>query len=230
MHRPLLVMALLKAATIMALLRAATTVALLSAATLSHASPDELDADALIARLAKPAPAAIEFTEVRFSRLLREPLIVSGELGYSGPTSLDRRVTTPYREHTAIRGESVKVEREGEKPRSFALKHAPELRGLLTGFSAMLSGDPAALRQTFTVAATGNNDVWTLSLTPTDAKARRRLQGIEVTGSHSEPRCFSMTTADGAASVLLLGSAAKDHVPKDVTLEALSKRCGAPRS
>jgi hypothetical protein len=35
-----------------------------------------------------------------------------------------------------------------------------------------------------------------------------------------------MKTADGAHSILLLGAAAKDPVPKDVTVDALSKRCG----
>ncbi len=198
---------------------------LLSAATICSAA-SEGDADALIARLAKPAPATVEFTEVRFSRLLREPLIVAGELGYSSATSLDRRVTTPYRENTAIRGESVKVEREGEKPRSFALKHAPELRGLLTGFTAMLSGDAAALRQTFTVKMTGSDDAWTLELTPRDARLGKRLRAIEITGSHSEPRCFSMTTADGANSVLLLGAVAREPVPKNVTEQAMDQRCG----
>jgi hypothetical protein len=197
---------------------------LLSAATVCNAS--ERDADALIASLAKPAPAAIEFTEVRFSRLVREPLVVSGELGYSGPNSLDRRVTTPYRENTSIRGESVKVEREGEKPRSFALKHAPELRGLLTGFSAMLAGDAVALRQTFTVNASGSNDVWVLKLQPKDIKAQRRLKRMDVSGSGTEPRCFSMITADGANSVLLLGAAAKEPVPKDISQKLLYQRCG----
>jgi hypothetical protein len=197
---------------------------LLSAAMVCSAS--ERDVDTLVASLAKPAPATIEFTEVRFSRLVREPLIVSGELGYSGPSSLDRRVSTPYRENTAIRGESVKVEREGEKPRSFALKHAPELRGLLTGFTALLAGDASALRQAFNVNATGNDAAWTLELIPSDAKLARRLRSIEITGSHADPRCFSMTTADGANSILLLGAAANDPVAKDVTVAALSKRCG----
>ena len=197
---------------------------LLSAATVCNAS--ERDADALIASLAKPAPATVEFTEVRFSSLVREPLVVSGELGYSGPNNLDRRVTTPYRENTSIRGESVKVEREGEKPRSFALKHAPELRGLLTGFSALLAGDAAALRQAFTVKATGDDAAWTLELIPPDTKLGRRLREIQITGAHAEPRCFSMLTADGATSILLLGAAAKQPVPKDVKLAVLSKRCG----
>jgi hypothetical protein len=198
---------------------------LLSAVTICSAA-SERDVDALVARLAKPAPATIEFTEVRFSRLVREPLIVSGELGYSGPTSLDRRVTTPYRENTSIRGESVKVEREGEKPRSFALKHAPELRGLLTGFSALLAGDAAALRQAFTVSADGSDDRWALKLLPNDTKAKRRLQRIEIVGAGNEPRCFNMLTADGAFSVLLLGAAAKDPLPPDVSEKAVYKRCG----
>ncbi|MBM0104446.1 hypothetical protein JM946_06795 [Steroidobacter sp. S1-65] len=181
--------------------------------------------DALIARLAKPAPATISFTEVRFSTLLKTPLIVSGDLGYSGPESLDRRVTTPYREHTAIRGESVKVEREGEKPRSFALKHAPELRGLLSGFSAMLLGDAAALRKSFNVELGGDDDAWSLKLTPADSKRSRRLRQIEVTGRQSEPRCFTMTLADGGSSVLLLGNAAMEPVASDVTAIALQRRC-----
>jgi hypothetical protein len=197
----------------------------LRAASQNEPAANDEAVDALIARLARPAPATTSFTEVRFSKLLRAPLIVSGDLGYTGPDSLDRRVTTPYREHTAIRGESVKVERDGEKPRSFALKHAPELRGLLAGFTAMLSGDAEALRKTFNVTLSGDEDAWKLDLTPADTKARRRLERIEITGQHGEPRCFSMTTADGSTSVLLLGDAARDPVAEDVTLIALQRRC-----
>ena len=116
-----------------------------------------LDADALIGRLAKPAPATVAFREVRFSPLVNEPLIVAGELGYDGPTSLDRRVTEPYRETVAIRGESVRVEREGEPTRSFGLNRAPELRGLLSGFTALLAGDPAVLERSFKVEASGTD-------------------------------------------------------------------------
>ena len=71
------------------------------------------------------------FTEVRFSSLLREPLVVSGELGYSGAGSLERRVTAPVPRDDDDRGESVRIERDGEAPRSFALKRAPELQGFV---------------------------------------------------------------------------------------------------
>jgi hypothetical protein len=186
-----------------------------------------LDADALIGRLAKPAPATIAFREVRFSSLVNEPLIVAGELGYSGPTSLDRRVTEPYHETVAIRGESVRVEREGEPARSFGLNRAPELRGLLSGFTALLAGDPAAIERSFSVAANGTDDAWTLELTPTDARARRRLQQIVVNGRADVPQCFTMLTANGGASVLLLGAAAGRELPKPTTLDALKHLCSA---
>jgi hypothetical protein len=186
-----------------------------------------LDAHALIGRLAKPAPATVAFREVRFSPLVNEPLIVAGELGYSGATSLDRRVTAPYHETVAIRGESVRVEREGEPTRSFGLNRAPELRGLLSGFTALLAGDPAALERSFSVAATGTEDAWTLELTPMDARARRRLQQIVVNGRADVPQCFTMLTANGGASVLLLGATADRELPKPTTLDALKHLCSA---
>lgn len=182
--------------------------------------------DALIQRLARPAPARIAFTEVRLSPLLKQPLIVAGELGYAGPTSLDRRVTQPYRESTAIRGESVRVEREGERPRSFALQRAPELRGLLHGFSALLSGDAAGLRRSFSITSQISSDqAWAIAMTPLDAKARRRVQQLIVVGRGNEPSCLTLTTADNGASVMLLGNAARASIPAQATVEQLAALC-----
>jgi Outer membrane lipoprotein carrier protein LolA-like len=183
--------------------------------------------EALIPRLAKPAPASIAFAEVRFSALLSQPLIVAGELGYSGPAHLERRVTKPYHETTTIRGASVRVEREGEPVRSFALKRAPELRGLIDGFSALLSGDGAALKRSFSVDMTGNDQQWLLQLAPKDTAARRRLKQILIHGRHDEPRCFSMLNTDGGASVLLLGDAAQGERSATVTIDDLMKLCSA---
>jgi hypothetical protein len=186
-----------------------------------------LDADAasLIRRLAHPAPATIAFAEVRFSALLKEPLVVSGELSYQGANSLDRRVTQPYNETTEIRGESVRVLREGETTRSFALKRSPELRGLLTGFSALLAGDASTLEGVFDAKVTPDGDAWTLELTPTDARLRKRLKQIAIQGHNDMPRCFTIMNADGGASVMLLGEAAATPVPKGVTQDNVLQRC-----
>ncbi len=197
---------------------------LLIASSSSHAEPDVA---ALIARLAKPAPATVPFTEVRFSALLREPLVVSGQLVYAGPQSLDRQVTEPYQEQTEIRGETVRMQREGQPARSFGLQRAPELRGLLTGLSALLAGDARAIERDFSVAASGDQQQWQLELTPLDKRIARRLKLIRAQGREDQPRCFSLLNPDGGMSVMLLVDAAKpptDDAP--LTRESVERRCG----
>ena len=183
------------------------------------------DVNALISKLARVPPATIAFTEARFSALLREPVIVAGELSYLGPGSFERRVTLPYRETTAIHGESVRIEREGEASRTFGLKRAPELGGLLSGFAALLSGDAAAVAREFSVASTGDEQSWALELTPLTRNDRRRLRQILVSGAESETRCFAVVSEQGSASVMLLGSAAAQPIAADATLDALLRRC-----
>jgi hypothetical protein len=184
------------------------------------------DTAALIAGLARTAPSSIAFAEARFSSLLREPLIVSGVLSYHGPANLERQVTQPYRETTAIRGDSVSVEREGEEPRSFALQRAPELKGFLGAFGSLLAGDAPALMKTFAVAASGDDAAWKLELTPIDSRARRRLRAIVIHGSGAEPRCFVTLDTQGGGSVMLVGAAAAAPVPADASLDGLLAQCG----
>ena len=185
--------------------------------------------ESLIATLARPAPAQIAFTEVRFSSLLKAPLIVSGELAYTGPASLDRRVLEPYREETTIRGDSVRVAREGAPTRTFALRRAPELRGLLSSFAALLAGDAQTIEREFETSLAGAGDAWALTLTPRDARARKRLKQIVIDGAADTPRCFTLLNADGGASVMLLGDAAGAEPPaaatNSLTLESLRKTC-----
>jgi hypothetical protein len=190
---------------------------------------DEPDVAELIARLAKPAPTTVAFTEVRFSKMLREPLVVSGELVYGGPRSLDRRVTEPYREDTLIRGETVRVERKRQASRSFGLQRAPELRGLLSGLSALLAGDLQAIQRDFVVTAQGDQRAWELELIPSDARIRKRLKMIRARGSDAEPRCFELINAGDGLSIMLLGAAARPALTqspaKQLTREALQRYC-----
>ena len=130
----------------------------------------------LVTRLARKQPATVEFVEARFSPLLIEPIIVAGQLAYRVPQSLDRIVATPYRERTSISDGSVTVERDGERTRTFSLRRAPELRGLLAGLSALFAGDRAALDDEFVASAAGSEDAWRLDLAPRDAGLRRRAR------------------------------------------------------
>ena len=138
---------------------------------------------------------------------------------------LDRHVTRPYREDTEIRGESVKVSRDGEPERSFALKRAPELQGLLKAFTALLAGDQTEVEKDFTVAGMGDETSWQLILTPRDVRARRRVKQVEIDGREGTPRCFAVVNANDGASVMLLGSAADTELPQPLTREWITRFC-----
>lgn len=183
------------------------------------------DADALLKRLARPAPATTPFTEVRFSSLLATPIVLSGELQYAAADTLGKRVDQPYREQIDIHGEDVRVARDGERERHFSLKRAPELRGIVASFAALLAGDRAQLERYFQLGLEEHDDDWQLTLTPRDERVRQHLTAVTVIGRTDTPRCLVTAEADGDASVMLLGDAPAGTLPAPLEISALEKRC-----
>jgi hypothetical protein len=204
----------------------ALTALILAAMSTWAAAAEPLDARTVVGKLARPAPAVIDFTEIRFSALLKEPVIVSGTLGYAGPQTLDRTVTSPYREQTQIRGDAVKVKREREAERSFSIRRAPELQGLLHAFAALLTGDHSLLERSFQISASGTEEKWQLELTPREPRFRKRVRAVEIQGRADQPQCFWIVNDDQAASVMLLGLAAHTELPQPLTREWLERECG----
>jgi hypothetical protein len=194
----------------------------LAAAPLHAADPD---VDALLARLARPAPDSTSFVEVRYSSLLKKPIVVSGRLEHREDGTLVRRVETPYAEVTELRGENVVVEREGSKPRRFALDRAPELRGMLASFGAILKGDRPMLDRYFVVTAQGDLARWEITLTPRDDKLKRRLSAIVVDGADDRAKCFTLEEPDGDASLMALGVAGPDELPAALERQTLHDWC-----
>ena len=191
-------------------------------ATVGFAAPDP---DALLQRLARPAPATTAFVEVHFSPLLSRPLIVSGELQYDGPDSLGRTVEKPYSEHTEIHGDQVSVTRGSGKARSFSLQRAPDLKTLLTSFSALLGGNRAQLERSFNFNVDGDDAHWSIGLTPRDSRVSQRVTRITITGQATHPRCMTTTAPDGSVTVMLMEEAASTPVAADVDRSALEKVC-----
>ena len=164
---------------------------------------------------------------MRFSHLLRKPLVARGQLDYAGPGRLGKRVESPYREITTIADGAVNVQREGRAARHFSLDRAPELQALLVSFSALLDGNATQLEQFYTMQLVDSADSWTLILTPRKSDLAQQLHDISVDGHASDPRCFTLHEADGDASVMLLGTLAAAHLPEPLTVAALSALCRA---
>ena len=194
----------------------------LAAAPLHAADPD---VNALLARLARPAPDSTSFVEVRYSSLLKQPIVVSGRLEHREDGSLVRRVESPYQEVTELHGENVSVERAGSKPRRFTLDRAPELRGMLASFGAILQGNVPMLDQYFAIAAEGSDARWEVTLTPRDKKLKRRLSRIVVDGAENRPKCFTLDEPDGDGSLMALGIAGPGALPASLDRDVLHAWC-----
>lgn len=194
----------------------------LAATPLLAADPD---LDTLIARLARPAPDSTSFVEVRYSSLLDKPILVAGHLEHQADGALVRRVESPYQEVTVLQGENVSVERAGSKPRRFSLDRAPELRGMLASFGALLKGDRPMLEQYFTVTVSGSDALWEITLTPRNEKLKRRLSDIVVDGAGDRPRCFALHEPDGDESLMALGVSGPGDLPAPPERRALEAWC-----
>jgi Outer membrane lipoprotein carrier protein LolA-like len=181
--------------------------------------------DALLQHLARPAPATTPFVEVHFSPLLSRPIVVSGELEYDGPEALARTVDKPYSERTQIQGDTVTLTRGNDKPRIFSLQRAPELKTLLSSFSALLGGNRTQLEQAFTLNLGGDAAHWSLALTPRDSRVSQRVSRILVNGAAAQARCMTTTAPDGSVTVMLMDEAARTALPADLNATGINKVC-----
>jgi hypothetical protein len=182
----------------------------LAATSLQAADPD---LDALLARLARPAPDSTSFVEIRYSSLLDVPIVVSGLLEHRADGALVRRVESPYQEVTELKGGNVTVQRANGRLRRFSLDRAPELRGMLASFGALLTGDRQMLEQFFAITLQGNDARWEMTLTPRDGKLKKRLSTILIDGAGDRPRCFTLHEPDGDEGLMALGVAGPDELP-----------------
>ncbi|HRO27568.1 MAG TPA: fatty acyl CoA synthetase [Luteimonas sp.] len=178
----------------------------LAAPAWTQAAPDS---DAILRALARPAPAATPFVEVRDSPMLKAPLRLAGEYRRPDADTLVREVRAPYAETTTIRGGEAVLARAGKPERRFALSRAPELAALQTSFGALLAGDGDALRAHYSIDAQGTAARWTLRLVPREAKLAARLQHIVLHGGGDELRCIETTPIKGEAQRTLMASAAQ---------------------
>ena len=178
------------------------------------ASASRVEADWILARLARPAPMRTGFVELRGSPLLKAPLRIEGEYQRPREDTLVREVRMPYAETTTIvSGKSgageVRIARAGKSLRTFPLSRAPELGGLQASFGALLSGDRALLEQHYRIAADGTRERWTLVLTPKQAALAATLRSVVLRGRGAELRCIETRPVKGDLQRTLLAGAAR---------------------
>lgn len=189
-----------------------------------------VDSDWVLRILARPAPMRTNFVEVRSSRLLKEPMRLSGEYQRPDEATLVRQVRAPYAETTTITtdpagGGQATVARAGKAPHSFPLARVPELARLQSSFGALLSGDRQALEHDFEVATEGTRRQWTMTLVPRPAPLAEKLRDIRLYGRGVELRCIETRPKQGDIQRTLLAGAARaaHDIAKAADLVALCR-------
>lgn len=173
-------------------------------------APATVETGWILSKLAQPAPMRTSFVEVRSSRLLKNPLRLSGEYRRPDDQTLVREVRAPYVETTTLRGDQASIARGGKPARTFSLSRAPQLAGMQAGFAALLRGDAAGIGRDFSLATQGTRAQWQMQMTPKQAALRQYVRDITLYGRGSELRCIETRTTRGdEVQRTLLASAAR---------------------
>lgn len=183
-------------------------------------------AESVLAKLAKTPPVSTPFVQVSYRGVLARPLIVSGTLQWLGGDRMQRDIDKPFKETARIGDGELSVQRGGGEVHRMPLARAPQAGAMLVGFRALLGGDVAVLQQDFTLTADGGPAHWVVTLTPHTDSLKRQLASIVIDGRDAEPRCLSVTDANGDSSITLVGALAEQGLQSAAPLEsALAARC-----
>lgn len=203
---------------------ALAAVALAAIATAVLAEPDL--AESLLAGMAKTPPVSTPFVLVSYRGVLDRPLVVSGNLRWLGGDRMERDIDKPFKETAKIADGTITMQRGSGAAQQMPLARAPQAGAMLAGFRALLGGDVSALQEDFTLTAQGNEAHWVITLTPRTGAIKRQLTSLVIDGRDHEPRCLTMTDANGDSSITLVGELAKQGLRSAAPLEsALAARC-----
>jgi len=176
---------------------------LLAMTSLQAGEASELTIDQLMQMLAQTKMAQAKFVETKTIAMLDAPVESSGELLYKAPDYFEKRTLKPKPEGMMLDGNTLTLERSGKK-RSLRLQSYPEIAAFIDSIRGTLAGDRTALERAYTLSLQGSVDDWKLLLTPTDAKVRKIVNEINISGANAELRTIAVSQADGDSSLMTI--------------------------
>ena len=159
------------------------------------------DVGALMQLLKAHPPGRARFNETKHVSILDRPLESSGELVFTPPDRLERRVTSPGNERMVADRERLVVERGG-RTQVLALAEHPEVALLIESIRGTLAGDREALERSYTLRLEGDERAWRLFLVPREASLARLVKSVEIDGSQAQLQRVQVEQADGDSSLM----------------------------
>jgi len=144
--------------------------------------------EAVMGALAAVRSSEATFEESKSIAGLADTLPSSGTLLWRAPSTLEKRVTSPFAERVTVSGDRLTYERAGRATETVELDRAPEVRALVESIRSTLAGDLATLRRHYEVAFEGTPAAWTLRLSPLSIRVRAVVQGVVIQGTEGSVR------------------------------------------
>lgn len=150
------------------------------------------------------------FVEKKYIAALQQPLESSGELSFTAPDRLEKRLIKPKPEAVILDGDKLLVERSNGRKLTLALNERPEVSGFVESIRATLSGDRSALERFYTVSLSGSAQQWQLSLIPLQPQMLKIIAEIRIAGARDAISTIEFLQADGDHSVMTINDAGAD--------------------
>lgn len=177
------------------------TLTLSFAAFVSHA--EEWGLDPLMHTLAQTRSGHAAFVERKSIAMLDKPVESSGELFYAAPDRLEKRTLKPRPESMLLDRGTLTIEQKGKK-RVLQLQSYPEVAAFIDSIRGTLAGDRAALERAYRLSLEGDAQNWTLELVPLDAKMKKVVAKILMSGAQDQLKTIQIDQADGDSSIMTI--------------------------
>lgn len=156
----------------------------------------------LMASLRASAHELVWFDEEKRLGVLDVPLEQSGTLEYRKPNYLRKHVQVPQEQTFEIEGDRVRLLQPGRPVREMALGELPVLRALAEGLRAFLAGDLDELERHYRLELAGDQQGWTLTLTPHRRDVGAFINSIVFSGRDGQIARILVEESGGDSSVM----------------------------
>ena len=151
----------------------------------------------LMASMREVRSATARFSERKFDRLLKQPLLSSGTLTYVAPDQLEKQTLAPVPARLLVKADRLTVGQPDGTTRVLSLSDYPAIGALVESTRATLAGDGATLARYYRVTMQGGASDWSLLLEPRDDRLRAYLTAIRIRGQGRTIRAIDTQETDG---------------------------------
>jgi len=161
--------------------------------------------------LASKQESSGTFVELRYNKLLKNPVRITGKLFYRKSGILVKENLTPVAEILKIKGDSIeytKLENGKKITRTLAVEDFPFLKTMVVGLRATFAGDLNSIRNHYKVTFTGDRSDWRLDLisneveTDPDKLFDNIVSKLVISGSGTEFKKIEMFDQDNDRTVI----------------------------